>query len=87
MGIQMIGVSTLVSDYPSLIMKKFFEKGMNKTAGYRMKPLLPSENSELKEISITPISATKIYYNNRSEISLLPPCQIRMKFYCCSTDM
>jgi hypothetical protein len=48
MGVQLIAINTQMADYPALLMKKFFEKGINKTPGYRMKPVMPTSETKAK---------------------------------------
>jgi hypothetical protein len=40
MGAQIIALNTQNPDYSTHLMKKFFMKGFNKTAGYRSRPNL-----------------------------------------------
>ena len=55
-------------------------KGINKTAGYRLKPDL-SQQTELKTIKITPISASKIYFDDQEKKNDMPICEVKMRFY------
>lgn len=87
MGVQLIAINTQMADYPALLMKKFFEKGINKSPGYRMKPVIPAPGSKINEIRITPYSASKIYFNKTDMKEQTPPCQIRMRLYCYSGDI
>jgi hypothetical protein len=41
----------------------------------------------VKTITIKPISAMKIYYNNMRRKKETPPVEIRMRLYCHSSDM
>ena len=66
MGIQIIALNTQVVDINAHILKAFFNKGSNHYAGYRKKPeILPEPEGEDRKICITPISAYRIYHNDR----------------------
>ena len=68
------------------IMKKFFVKGSAYTAGYRLKPaVLPEPQVELN-ISITPISASWIYYNDRKRKNEIPPVEVKMRYFGVNRD-
>ena len=61
-------------------MKKFFLKGINKCAGYRLKPIL-NPDVKLQKLKITPISASRIYYDDQRKKDEIPSVHLRMKFF------
>lgn len=68
-------------------MQKFFDYGTNLTKGYRLKPDLENIPEKDIKVAITPISASKIYFNNPKKRNQVPNCQVRMKFFGLSKDL
>ena len=85
-GAQIIALNTQNADHCTHLMKKYFMKGSKITAGYRLKPNF-SEHNELKFKKITPISASKIYFDDQEKKNETPVCQIKMRFFGLSKDL
>ena len=66
MGIQINSQNTQVASAETLLMKKYFERSSNMIKGYRLKPNL-HDLAEEKRIVITPISAMKVYYDEKTK--------------------
>lgn len=67
MGVQIIALNTQSTDPYTLMMKRFFDKGKSKAAGYRLKSnqiysedAIPS-STIIKKKTLTILSASKIY--------------------------
>ena len=56
-------------------------KGSAQTAGYRLKPQILPEPFKEQNISITPLSASRIYFNDRKRKDEIPAVEVKMRYF------